>query len=79
MNDSTEGTDSRKQIAKFQEAGLLGRDTFAKGEVGRGWQGEFLQRNGHQIVTKQGEKFAMDRSEYTSLANVKQMYDIVYD
>ncbi len=79
MNNLTEGTDLRKEIAKFQEARSLGRDSFVKGEVGRGWWRGFLRRNEHQIVTKRGERFAIDRSKWTTLANVKQMYDILYN
>ncbi len=38
-----------------------------------------MRRNGHRIVTQQGERFAVDRSDWTTLDNISQMYDIIYD
>ncbi len=55
MNGLIEGTNLRKEIAEFQEAQSLGRDTFTKGKVGRDWWSGFVQRNGHWIFTKQGK------------------------
>ncbi len=79
MNNQTRGTDVRKEIEEFQEAQLLGRDTFTKGKVGRGWCHESLQKNEHWIITKQGEHFVIDRSIWNILTNVNQMYDLIYD
>ncbi len=38
-----------------------------------------MGRNGHRIVTQRGEKFACDRSDWTTLGNISQMNDITYD
>ncbi len=57
----------------------LCRDDFLCGTIGSGWWYGFLRRNGHRIVTQQGEKFAVDRSDWTTLDNIAQMYDIIYD
>jgi hypothetical protein len=31
------------------------------------------------IVTKRGKKFALNRSDWTTLPNIKQMYEVIYD
>ncbi len=38
-----------------------------------------LKRIGHQILTQWGEKFAVDRSDWTTLENITQMYCITYN
>ena len=38
-----------------------------------------MKRNGDKIVTKRGEKFAVDRLDWRTLKNIKQMYDIIFD
>ena len=38
-----------------------------------------LKRNGDKIVTKRGEKFAIDKLDWTILKNIEQMYDIIYN
>ena len=30
-------------------------------------------------MTKRGEKFTLNRSEWTTLPNIKQMYEVIYD
>ncbi len=30
-------------------------------------------------MTKRGEKFALNRSDWTTLPNIKQMYEVIYD
>ena len=39
----------------------------------------FKKRWSHKLVTKRGQKFAIDRSNSLTYANVKQMYDQVYN
>ena len=38
-----------------------------------------MNRNIDKIVTRKGEKFAVERLDWTTLKNIKQMYDIIYD
>ncbi len=79
MNNLMEGTELRRKIEEFQRARKLGSKALVFGKVGRGWWRGFLQRNGHHIVRKWGERFAMDRSKWITLANIDQMYDIIYN
>ena len=30
-------------------------------------------------MTKRGKKFALNRAEWTTLPNISQMYDVIYD
>ena len=42
------------------------------------WQG-FMKRNGHQLTSKRGQKYSMDRTQWTTYQNFHQMYCNVYD
>ncbi len=79
MNSLIDGTNFQKDVVEFQMARQLGWEAFEYGEIGKGWWRGFLRRNGHRIVTQRGEKFAVDRSNWTTLDNISQMYDIIYD
>ena len=39
----------------------------------------FKRRWAHKLVTKRGQKFAMDWSNALTYLNVRKMYDEVYD
>ncbi len=79
MNSLINGTHFQKEVVEFQMAQKLGQDVFSYGEVGKGWWQGFLKRNGHRIVTQCGEKFTVDRSDWTTLDNISQMYNIIYN
>ena len=79
MNDLIKGTDHAEALAEFQRARKLGSKDFEHGTVTQGWWYGFLQRHNDKIVTKQGERFACNRHQWTSYANVKQMYYVIYD
>ena len=38
-----------------------------------------MRRNEDKLVTKQGEKFPQNRSDWTTLLNSPQMYEVIYD
>ncbi len=79
MNSFMRGTHFEKKLAKFQIDHNLCRDDILCGTIGSGWWYGFLRRNGYRIVNQQGEKFGVDRSDWTTLDNISQMYDIIYD
>ncbi len=79
MNSLIDGTRLQKLVSEFQIARQVGNDLFKPGEIGNEWWQRFLKQNEHCIVTQQGEKFAVDRSDWTTLEKITQMYDIVYD
>ncbi len=79
MNNLIEGAEFRRKIEKFQRARKLGNKALVVGKVGRWWWRGFFQRNGYHIVTKQGARFAIDRSKWITLAKIDQIYDILYN
>ncbi len=38
-----------------------------------------MRRHKDKLVTKQGENFALNRSDWTTLPNIRQMYKVIYD
>ena len=79
MNDMIKGTAYKDVLRSFQEACRLGTKFFKYGRVTRGWWHGFKNRFSHRLVTKRGEKFACNRAERTTLKNIRQMYDVIYD
>lgn len=45
-----------------------------KGSVGPGYWRCFMKRNKHKIVSKRGQKYALDRQNWTTYANFLHMY-----
>jgi hypothetical protein len=76
MNNSMKDTDSQKELLKFQMQLKLG---YKDGKVSNGWWKGFLCRHEHELVTKHGERFALSHHNWTTLANIKQMYDAIYN
>ena len=79
MNDMIENTNTKQKLIEFQQSRKLGAYGFEKGRVTKGWWKGFLRRNENKLVTKRGEKFALNRHDWTTLPNIKQMYDVIYD
>ena len=79
MNNLICNTDTQAKLAEFQKSRKLGDDDFKYGTVTKAWWRGFLRRHEHEIVTKRGEKFALNRSDWTTLPNIKQMYEVIYD
>jgi hypothetical protein len=48
-------------------------------DLGPKYYEDFMKRNGHLLESKRGEKFANDRSEWSSYTNFEFMYDDIYD
>jgi hypothetical protein len=79
MNNLVDRTSIQQNIIAFQRSRKLGKDEVKNGKVTRGWWRGFLRRHGHKIVTKRGEKFATNRHDWTTLSNIQQMYEVIYD
>ncbi len=79
MNDMIENTSTKQKLIEFHQSRRLGTDVFEKGKVTTGWWRRFLRRNEDKLVTKRGEKFALNRSDWTTLPNIRQMYEVIYD
>ena len=79
MNDMIENTNTKQKLIEFQQSRKLGTYGFEKGRVTTGcWRG-FLRPHKDKLVTKRGENFALNRHNWTTLPNIKQMYEVIYD
>jgi hypothetical protein len=74
MKNFIKDTDMQKALAKFQSLWKLGSKD---GKVSKGrWKG-FLHWHEHELVTKYGERFALNHHDWTTLDNTKQMYNVI--
>ena len=72
------GTETERRIIKWKKA----RNQYGDNSpviLGQKWWKLFKKRWAHRLVTKRGQKFAMDRSNSLTYANVKKMYNDVYN
>ena len=76
-NDLIAGTELESTIIKWKKD----RMEYFEGSpvLGKKYWMLFKRRWAHKLVTKRGQKFAMDRSNALTYSNVKKMYDEVYD
>ncbi len=79
MNDLIDGTETQEALISFQTSRKLGSHELHNGKVTTGWWRGFLKRHGNEIVTKRGDKFALNRHDWTTFENIQQMYDVIYD
>ena len=75
-NDLIRGTPTESKIIEWKKQ----RNEYRDGSpvLGSKWWQLFKRRWSHRLVTKRGQKFAMDRSCALTYANVRKMYDDVY-
>jgi len=76
LNNLIEDTDSQIELVKFQMQWKLG---CKDGKVSNGLLKGFLHRHEHELVTKHGERCARNHHDWTTLANIKQMYNVIYN
>jgi hypothetical protein len=76
LNDLIENTNKKQKLIEFQQSRNLGTYGFEKGRVTTGWWRGFLRRHEDKLVTKRGEKFALNlifratmRGSWASLLN----------
>jgi len=76
-NDLIRGTPTEENIIKWKKARNEYKEDMPV--LGRKWWKLFKNRWSHRLVTKRGQKFALDRSNALTYSNVKKMYDDVYE
>ena len=79
MNNLIHQTKTQERLAEFQRIHNLGSNSFQDGLVTKAWGRGFLKQHEHEIVTKTGENFSLNRSKWTTFPNTKHMYDVIYD
>ena len=80
INESIDGT----IMQEFLKAWKLKHNIFYNtdedlGKVGATYWRGFMRRNGHRLKSKVGKRFAVDRSNFTSYLNFRDMYDHIED
>ncbi len=79
MNDLIDGIKTQEALVSFQTSRKLGSHKLHNGKVTTGWWRGFLKSHGNEIFTKRGERFALNRDDWTTFENIQQMYDVIYD
>jgi len=80
VNSLIEGTKYEKAVRDFQEkfcAGTMKEDTV-KGKVGKGYWMKFMERHQNNICAKRCEKYAGNRTNWSTYSNFDQMYNACY-
>ena len=75
-NDLISGTPTESRIIEWKKQRNEYREESPV--LGSKWWQLFKKRWSHRLVTKRGQKFAMDRSCALTYSNVRKMYDDVY-
>ena len=79
INDMISKTEISDSLREFQKVRTLSTETERYGLVGKNWWQGFKKRHACSIVSKNGEKFASTRADWTKISNIKQMYEYIYD
>ena len=75
-NDLIYGIETKKNIVEWKQSRNEYREVAPV--LGSKWRQLFKKRWTHRLVTKRGQKFAVDRSCALTYSNVKKMYNDVY-
>ena len=80
INDLIDGTDIQKRLIEWKiYHKIYQKNPNDMGKVGKLWWYSFMKRNGHLIKSKPGKKYTLDRANFTSYSNFKDMYDHIED
>ena len=67
------------RLLSFKRSGIWDPKSLCMAHLPRIGGKGFLRLNHHRLVTKRGERFACNRAQWTTVRNIKQMYDVIYD
>ena len=79
MYDLIDGTKTQEALISFQTSRKLGSHELHNRKVTTCWWRGFLKHHGNEIVIKMGNKFALNRHDWTTFENIQQMYDVIYN
>jgi len=75
VNDLIHGTDIQKDLVEWKEI----HTSNTTGTVGAKYWRNFMRRHGDKIRSKRGAKYSLDRANWSTYANFKDMYDHNYE
>ena len=80
INDLIDGTCIQEKLIEWKlYHKIYQKNPNDMGKIGKLWWYSFMRRNGHLIKSKSGKKYALDRANFTSYLNFKDMYDHIED
>ncbi len=80
INSLIEGTKYKKAVSDFQErfCGKTMKKDTEKGKVGKKYWISFMKQQRKVVRTKRGEKYAGNRTNWSTYTNFEDMYDACY-
>ena len=69
VNDFISGTQTKKDVIDFKTKYCFNKSKDGGRLLGRGYCKGFKKRNAHLIVSKRGQKYKMDRDNWTRYRN----------
>jgi len=75
VNSLIEGTKIQEELIEWKKTNTPN----CTGTVGRGYWRKFMRRNKSKIVGKRGQKYELNRQNWTTYNNFVQMYDHIID
>ena len=75
INDLIDGTHIQRELIEWKrKKKMYHKSQDDEGKVGLSYWNGFLRRNSHQISSKIGRKYSVDRSNWTTYLNFRDMY-----
>ena len=74
-----QGTESQKALIEWKRRKAFSTDKEALGKVGAGYWHNFIKRQGHNLCSKKGQKFELDRSSWSTYTNFNHMYSKIVE
>ena len=65
VNSVIKGTETQKALIKWKRINSCSTNEEALGQVGSGYWRNFIKRHGHNLCSKKGQKFELDRSSWS--------------
>ena len=80
VNELIENTPIQQSLIDWKKLhNTYHKDPSDLGKVGHNYWLNFIRRKGHLIRSKSGKKYAIDRSNFTTYLNFRDMYDHIED
>jgi hypothetical protein len=78
-NSLIKGSEHQEKLIRWKQIRNPEQPLSTMGSVGYGWFQGFKRRHGDKLVTKRGERFAVDCADWSKHIYMKQMYDVIYN
>ena len=79
VNSVIQRTESQKDIIEWNMRNSYSTDKEALGKVGTGYWHTFIKCQGHNLCSKKGQKFELDRSSWSTYATFNHMHSKIFE